>query len=439
MAFIKNIFGSSLGKDFWNFRIGQVVSLLGDSCSNIALAWWILDKTGSAAQMSSVIAPAMLVRIILMPLFGPLADRYSRKKIIIIADIWRFVFTGLLAAMVFLNYYNSLLVISLFVLISIGSALFSAASGGIVPQIVERDKLQVAMQQTQAINSFAGVIGGVLGGVIVTTVGVFGALLFDTISYIVAAWTAGLIKANTTPKRINNPESAESAFQQWSQELAEGFKTIYKIPVLFWICIVAMLMNLSMSPLGIILPVLAKEARSMPPWFLGALESSISAGAIVGALSFSFIQSKIKTSYLVVLSIAMMGFGVAILPWVPNALLPLSVLFLIGIGSTWTNIPIGTQVSLAVPDSYRARIGSIMGFMCNGISPLGVAGAGILISNFGLSTSLITMGGILILLTPLMLLIPKFNEFLNASPKEAGAFLDQHYPQSLGPIAEDKV
>ncbi|MBO9665717.1 MAG: hypothetical protein J7501_02765 [Bdellovibrio sp.] len=47
--------------------------------------------------------------------------------------------------------------------------------------------------------------------------------------------------------------------------------------------------------------------------------------------------------------------------------------------------------------------------------------------------------GILILLTPLMLLIPKFNEFLNASPKEAGAFLDQHYPQSLGPIAEETV
>lgn len=54
-------------------------------------------------------------------------------------------------------------------------------------------------------------------------------------------------------------------------------------------------MNLSLSPLGVVLPVLSKEARSMPAWFLGALESSISLGAIV---------------------------GVAVLPWVPNAVLP---------------------------------------------------------------------------------------------------------------------
>jgi MFS family permease len=102
----KNIFNSKLGKDFWNYRLGQVVSLLGDSCSNIALAWWILDKTGSAAKMSSELAPAMAIRIFLMPLFGPVADRFSRKNLIIIADIWRFFFTLLLAGMVYFNYFN---------------------------------------------------------------------------------------------------------------------------------------------------------------------------------------------------------------------------------------------------------------------------------------------------------------------------------------------
>lgn len=430
MSILKNIFDSSLGKDFWNYRIGQVVSLLGDSCSNIALAWWILEKTGSAAQMSSVLAPAMLARILLMPLFGPVADKYSRKKLIILADLWRFIFTGLLAAMVFLNYYNTYFVITLFILISVGSALFNAAAGGIVPKIVGREKLQTATQQTQAINSFAGIIGGVLGGVIVSTVGVFGAFLFDTLSYLVAGWTAGRITANTTPERTQAIES-KKALQQWSQELIEGFKVLYRIPVLFWFSMVAMLMNLSLSPLGVVLPVLSKEARSMPAWFLGALESSISLGAIVGALTLAWVQRKIKASSLVMISIAMIGIGVAVLPWVPNAVLPLSVLFWIGVGSTWANIPLGTQVSLAVPDSHRARIGSIMGFLCTGISPLGVAAAGILISNLGLTVSLVLMGGVLVLLTPLMLLIPKYSAFIEATPKEAEAFVDTYYPNAL--------
>lgn len=76
---MKLFFDFSLGKDFWNFRAGQLISLLGDSCSNIALAWWILDKTHSAIAMSSVLAPAMLVRIFLLPLMGPLGDNFSRS------------------------------------------------------------------------------------------------------------------------------------------------------------------------------------------------------------------------------------------------------------------------------------------------------------------------------------------------------------------------
>ncbi|MGZ3804820.1 MAG: MFS transporter, partial [Pseudobdellovibrionaceae bacterium] len=239
-----------------------------------------------------------------------------------------------------------------------------------------------------------------------------------------------MIRANTKPKR---QESANGvlAFVQWRNELVSGFNILYKIPVLFWICIVAMLMNLALSPLGIILPVLAKEGRNMPPWFLGGLESSISLGAIVGAFTLSTIQRYIKSHLFLVMSIAMMGVGVVLLPWVPNVFLPLTVLFWIGVASSWANIPLGTQISLSIPNSYLSRIGSIMNFLCNGISPLGVAGAGILISAMGLTKSLTLMGGGLVLLTPLMLLIPKFREFLGAGEKEAGEFFAKNYPEAF--------
>ncbi|HWU42056.1 MAG TPA: hypothetical protein VN132_01420, partial [Bdellovibrio sp.] len=74
------------------------------------------------------------------------------------------------------------------------------------------------------------------------------------------------------------------------------------------------------------------------------------------------------------------------------------------------NIPIGTQITLSVPDSHLARVGSIMGFLGAGITPLGIAAAGLLISKFGLTISLVAMGGLLVLLTPLMFIIPKFAE-----------------------------
>ncbi|MGZ6441643.1 MAG: MFS transporter, partial [Pseudobdellovibrionaceae bacterium] len=183
----------SLGRDFWNYRVGQLISLLGDSCSGIALAWWILSKTGSASAMSTVLAPAMVVRIFLLPLMGPLGDNFSRKKLIVIADLWRFFFTGVLAVMVLFDHFNLPLLVTVFIFISIGSALFNAASGGIVPQLVPRESLQLASQQTQAINSFAGIIGGIIGGVAVSTIGVLGAFLIDAFSYLAAATLASMI------------------------------------------------------------------------------------------------------------------------------------------------------------------------------------------------------------------------------------------------------
>ncbi len=421
------LFDFSLGRDFWNYRFGQLVSLLGDSCSHIALAWWILEKTESAAAMSSVLAPAMVTRIVLLPLLGPFGDRFSRKTLIVIADVWRFFFTGALASMVFFDFFNLPLLTAVFACISVGSALFNSVATGIVPQIVPRNKIQVASQQTHAINSFASIVGGILGGVVVSTVGVFGAFFIDTISYLAATIFSSLIRADTKPNRKETLSKAHPIVQ-WQRELTDGFSILYRLPVLFWICGIAMLMNLSLSPLGIVLPVLAKEARGMPAWFLGGLESSIGLGAIVGAMSITLIQRVVRPHLFFVAAIAMIGVGVCLLPWVPNVLLPLSVLFWIGIGSSWANILLGTQISLTLPDSYRARIGSIMGFMCNGISPLGVAAAGYLIAFIGLDKSLLVMGATVALLAPLMLAIPLLKEFLSVRPESGSEFFNRYYP-----------
>jgi MFS family permease len=430
---LTDFFDFSLGRDFWMFRFGQLVSLLGDGCGMIALSWWVLDKTGSAARMSAVLAPAMAVRVLLLPLMGPLADRLPRKRLILIADMWRFACSLAIAVLVHLDRFNVGVLAALYALSAIGGALFAAASSAIVPQLVERDGLQKAMRQTHAVDSLARVVGGILGGVVVSFVGVFGAFLADAISYLASAVSCLAIAASTRPERAGGG----MARSRWSHDLIEGFRLLYRIPVLFWLCIVAMFMNLALSPLAVILPVLAKQARHMPAWFLGGLESSIGLGAIVGALTVGWVLIRLRAHRLVFAALAMLGIGVAILPWVPNALLPMSVLFWIGVGGTWADVPIGTQISLTVPDSHRARVGAIMAFLCGGIAPLGVAAAGFLISAYGLTAAMACMGVSLLALTPLLLLVPRFADFMNASPKEAENFLACHYPDALDPLVHN--
>jgi MFS family permease len=90
-----------LGRDFWLYRLGQAISTVGDVCSRIALSWWILGKTGSAAKLASIMSPAMVVSIFLLPLLGPLGDRFPRKKLIVLGDAWRAVVSLALVAMAY--------------------------------------------------------------------------------------------------------------------------------------------------------------------------------------------------------------------------------------------------------------------------------------------------------------------------------------------------
>ncbi len=427
MNSFRKIFGSSLGGDFWKFRLGQVVSLLGNQCSSIAMAWWILEKTGSAKAMASVLAPAMVVNLIFLPLFGPLGDNFSRKKLIVIADLGRFVIACFMAGMVYFNYFHLGLLAGLYIAASMGSALFDSAGEGVIPQIVKKNKLQIALQQSQAIMSFGGIIGGIAGGIIVSFLGIFGAFLIDALSFLVAGFSSSLIKANTIPKRNRSVFSTKS-LSHWKKELFDGFRILFKIPVLFWICMSAMVTNFAFSPLSVVLPMFAKIGKNMPPWYLGGLNSSVALGAIIGAFSLNLLQRYFKRRMILISSVEIMGLGVLLLPWSPSLLLPLIMMFLFGLGSSWANIQTGTQIALVTPDSHRARINSIMDFLCMGISPLGLAGASLLIAQAGLTVSLLFMGLLVILLTPLLFFVPKLNEFMEVPASKAGGFLKKHYP-----------
>src|SRR5204863_7852546 len=89
MASLKRSRRPRLGKDFWLYQMGQTISTIGDACGNIALAWWILDATHAPEMISTVLAPAMVVQMILTPTLGPLGDRLSRKRLILISDVVR--------------------------------------------------------------------------------------------------------------------------------------------------------------------------------------------------------------------------------------------------------------------------------------------------------------------------------------------------------------
>jgi MFS transporter, DHA3 family, macrolide efflux protein len=432
-ARMKTARGSRLGRDFWLYQGGQVISTVGDACGNIALTWWILDVTGSSAMISSILAPAMIVQMSLTPVLGPLGDRLSRKRLILSSDLVRGVAIAALATMALRGSFAVPVIIGIYALFAAGSALFNSNNMSIVPQLVPADALQGAVQMSQSVNAIGRVVGGAVAGILVSTVGVGWTLLVDAASFGIAAlMTAAIVGSVRGAAGAGTTDAADHRTSSFSTELTDGFAAVHRVPLLFSLCIAIAFFNLLLSPMQVLLPTYAKVTRQMPAWFLGGLESSLGGGIIVGALGIGILEKTPRLLSSVVVGLLLLGAGTAFLSHVPGIVAPMALMFLIGLGAAWTNIPIGTRVSVAVPDHFRSRVNSIFAFIFDASAPIGVAAGGALVAWFGVTVTMSWLGILMLIAVPVLFLMPGFTEFFRASPSELTDHFLKAYPHVFG-------
>ena len=80
--------GDSWKLRFWSIYTGQTISLLGSSLTQFILMWWITDRTGSLSALSMAGIAGLLPQAVLGPLGGVVSDRYNRRWIMMIADVF---------------------------------------------------------------------------------------------------------------------------------------------------------------------------------------------------------------------------------------------------------------------------------------------------------------------------------------------------------------
>ena len=432
---LKNAAKGNLGRDFWLFRSGQLVSVMGNACSDIALAWWVLDVTKSAIYMSYILSTAVFIRVIVIPFLGPLGDRFERKKLIIISDVSRGLLFLVLGSMAFLKYFSLPIVLFIYGLEAIGTGLFHATSISIVPQLVTTDKLQKAIRQTFVVSSMGKVSGGLIGGGLIALLGTSGAFFVNGISFFVATLATFLIKSDTNPRKDEHNlkllYQKQNPIKTWWHEFLEGFRILWKVSVFFWILMLSMVMNIVSVPFNIALPAFIKMVASYPAWFLGMLYSSLSVGYIVGTMFLDKARrGKIPRHIILLVGNLMSGTGVLLIPLLPSMSLQIASIFMIGVGTSLFNVLLQTQKTLVTPDMYRSRLESLSKFFAGLIAPLGISMCGVFISVFGAGSALIWMGIIIIIFTPLFLMVPNFKEFFGLKPDDAQSFFHKYYQKA---------
>jgi MFS family permease len=179
------------------FRIlwaGQAVSALGNQVVPIALAFAVLDLTGSASDLGLVLAAAFVPRLLFLLVGGVWADRLPRTRVMLTADAVRCASQAVIALQLFAGSAQIWQLAVLGAVEGAAGAFFMPAAAAVVPEVVSRDQLQAANALMSVARNAAGVVGPALGGLLVALVGAGSAFALDAATFAISAVSLGMLR-----------------------------------------------------------------------------------------------------------------------------------------------------------------------------------------------------------------------------------------------------
>lgn len=359
--------------------IGRTTSLIGDGIAPIALAFGILDLTGSATDLGIVLAAHSAVLIALILVGGVVADRISPRLAMLGGDLVRTVVVGLIAALLLAGVAEIWELALLYAIDGAASAFFNPASDAIAPQLVPRRRLQEATALLNFSRWAGKVAGPALAGLLLAVGSPGLALAVDATSFAVSAaclWS--LRGAAERPLRDA---------QNFVADLRHGWREFAVRKWAVAIVLGAAVTNAVFTPIFQVLgPAVARES-------LGGAGSWALIVALfgVGGLLGGGIAISIRPRRPLLL-----GEGIALLFALPVALLAIPAstgvialgALIAGAIASISEILYLTVVAQKVPQESLSRVMAYDWFGSLAIEPLGLALAGPLAVAIGISTTL---------------------------------------------------
>jgi MFS family permease len=201
------------GRFGW-FLLGRTIDLAGSSMTTVALALAVLQASGSGADLGIVLAANMIPTLVLLVVGGAVADRLSRRTVLIVTTLSTGAVMAAMAVILIADRYTLVVIAGLALVSGAVSAFSQPALRGIVPELVERQDLQRANALLASSQHAVRILGPVIAGVLVATAGGGWALAADAASYLLAAAAFTRIPGASRPPAANRP--------LW-RDLAEGW------------------------------------------------------------------------------------------------------------------------------------------------------------------------------------------------------------------------
>jgi MFS family permease len=381
-----------------NFRLlflGQGISVLGDRMVAVALAFAVLEVSGSASAVGLVLACAVLPLVGSVLIGGVVADRTSRRSVMIAADLVRVASQGATATLLITD-VAEVWTLALFAgLTGAATGFFNPASTGLLPEVVPPEELQPANALRATAVSAGEIAGPLIAGVLVAAAGAGWAIAVDASTFAVSALCLW---------RLRVPRRVTQAGASFLADLRDGWDAFRSRRWVWTFVAYFAGVNVMWGAWSALGPVVAdRELGGAAAW--GVVLGSVGAGALFGSLLATRARPR-RPLVLVALADGFFLMPLAVLAaGAPTALLACGA-FISGAGmmlgmSVWES-----TLQRLIPAESLSRVASYDWFGSFAFYPIGLAVWGPVAGLIGVSTSLWLAFGLCVVLVAALLAVP---------------------------------
>ncbi len=337
------------------FFSGQLTSRLGDAVRLVAVPWLLLQLTGSPLALG-LGGIAGVLPFLIFGLFGGIAaDRFDRRRLMIVADLIRAGLAMLIPALLAVGALAPWHIYLATFLSGVAGTFFYPAQTALLPMITSRAELVRVNAAFSLGRQIFNLVGTGAAGLIVAVIGPAPALVFDGATFAVSALSSIAIRIRDEQER--SPETPTSILG----DLRDGarFMATHTIPRV--LVLVAVVFNGAHLPaMGTFLPLFVADALRADAAAFGAILSADSAGLILGFLAVVPLSKRFRPGQMLAGGILLLGVGMVAFSSASSLPEALAIAFLMGLAGSATNPTASALLQGAVPSEVRGRLAAAM-------------------------------------------------------------------------------
>ncbi len=364
----------TLGRDFWFYFSGQLISQVGSSFTLFALPLLVFKLTGSATSLGLTTAANLLPYLLFGLVLGAVVDRIDRKRMMLLTDVGR---AAVIVILPLLALSGEHLVEAIYAVAFVQSTLgilFNCGEFAAIPSLVGRDDLVAANGRIMATNSAGQIVGPILAGVLVAVMPPADLLFFDAASFLASAVSLALIRRSFNA--VEPPSPPAAGLSGLLGDVRAGLQYVWSNPILRSISLMMALINFVASTENSQLVLFAERVLGASDSQVALLFAAGAAGVVLVSVSAAAIRRRLSFAVTALGALTVSGLSVtamALLGSYPAAL----VLWAASSGfGLLLNINTSSLRQAIVPSHLYGRVVSVAMVLAWSAIPLGaLAGA----------------------------------------------------------------